>query len=119
MDTLYDILMTEEVDAYIASLDKQAMTNKEAKQQLGRVYYQLTLLEKLGTRAPKRICRHLQDALWELRLGGDRIIFFIWQGGKIVLLHTFTKKTQKTPVKEIRAALRKKRQWEKENAAST
>lgn len=110
--------MTDEVDDYIASLDRQAMTNKEAGQQLKRVYYQLELLERLGTRTKKEICRHLQDDLWELRPGNDRIIFFVWQDGKIVLLHIFTKKTQKTPVKEIRAALRKKQQWKKEYANS-
>ena len=31
MNPLYEILMTEEVDDYIASLDERAMTNKEAK----------------------------------------------------------------------------------------
>jgi|GEM_PF-1335081 len=118
MNNIYQILMTDEVDDYIAFLDEQAMTNKEAKQQLKRVYYQLELLERLGTRIKKEICRHLRDDLWELRPGDDRIIFFVWQDGKIVLLHTFTKKTQKTPEKEIRAALRKKRRWEKGNAHS-
>lgn len=67
--------MTDEVDDYIASLDRQAMTNKEAGQQLKRVYYQLELLERLGTRTKKEICRHLQDDLWELRPGNDRIFF--------------------------------------------
>ena len=76
MNPLYEILMTEEVDDYIASLDEHAMTNKEVKQQLKRLYYQLELLEQLGTRAPKKICRYLRDDLWELRPGDDRIIFF-------------------------------------------
>lgn len=114
MNPLYEILMTEEVDDYIASLDERAMTNKEAKQQLKRLYYQLELLEQLGTRAPKKICRYLRDDLWELRPGDDRIIFFVWQNGTIILLHTFSKKSQKTPVQEIRTALRKKQQWEKD-----
>ena len=87
MNPLYEILMTEEVDDYIASLDEHAMTNKEAKKQLKRLYYQLELLEQLGTRAPKKICRYLRDDLWELRPGDDRIIFFVWQNGTIVLLH--------------------------------
>ena len=103
MISLYEILMTDEVDAYIASLDVQAMTSKEANQQLKRVYYQLELLERLGTRT-------------KLRPGDDRIIFFVWQNGKIVLLHIFTKKTQKTPVREIHAALRKKKRWEKDHS---
>ncbi|WP_411430975.1 type II toxin-antitoxin system RelE/ParE family toxin [Selenomonas sputigena] len=41
-------------------------------------------------------------------------MFFVWQNGTIVLLHTFSKKSQKTPVQEIRTALRKKQQWEKD-----
>ena len=116
MISLYEILMTDDVDAYIASLDVQAMTSKEANQQLKRVYYQLELLERLGTRTKKEICRYLQDDLWELRPGDDRIIFFVWQNGKIVLLHIFTKKTQKMPVREIHAALRKKKRWEKDHS---
>ena len=33
-----------------------------------------------------------------------RIFYFIWRDNKLVLLHGFTKKTQKTPPREIQTA---------------
>lgn len=46
--------------------------------------------------------------LWEIRiLGGDsvRILYVTWRDRKILLLHAFAKKTNKTPPKEIAIAL--------------
>lgn len=51
--------------------------------------------------------------LWEIRiLGGDSArIFFVTQVGKrIILLHAFYKKTQKTPPKELAIALKRLRE---------
>ena len=48
--------------------------------------------------------------LWEIRiLGGDsvRILFVTQLGKRILLLHAFTKKTNKTPAKEIAIALKR------------
>lgn len=54
-------------------------------------------------------CRSLGNGLWEVR--GDltdnkiaRVIFSI-VGGRMVLLHAFIKKTQKTPTRDIQLAL--------------
>lgn len=45
--------------------------------------------------------KHLQDELWEIRLkdkdGIARVIYVLAHGKKIILLHAFVKKTQKTP----------------------
>src|SRR3990170_1565090 len=46
--------------------------------------------------------------LWELRVLGEKSLrfFYVAQKGKeFLLLHGFVKKTQKTPVKEIKIAL--------------
>ncbi len=53
--------------------------------------------------------------LWELRImGGEsvRILFVTQVGKKIILLHGFYKKTQKTPTKEIATALARLRDYE-------
>ena len=42
--------------------------------------------------------------LYELKIDSSRIIYFLSTGRKFVLLHGFTKKTQKTPIKEFRIA---------------
>jgi phage-related protein len=49
------------------------------------------------------------DGLFELRLKGaegiGRVFYCTMAGQRIVILHSFLKKTQKTPVKERRVAL--------------
>jgi phage-related protein len=61
-------------------------------------------------------CRPLGHGLWEVRsslTGGRiaRIIFCIVQGD-MVLLHSFEKKSQKTPQRDIELALDRKREIE-------
>lgn len=51
--------------------------------------------------------------LWEIRiLGGDsaRILYVTQVGKRILLLHAFYKKTQKTPSKELAIALKRLRE---------
>ncbi len=53
-------------------------------------------------------------SLWELRiLGKDkvRIIYFTPDKDNLVVLHCFTKKTQKTPQKELNIALRRYQEY--------
>lgn len=57
------------------------------------------------------VCRSLGNGLWEVRsnlTSGKigRVIFCITEG-KMVLLHGFIKKTQKTPQKDITIALKR------------
>jgi len=53
--------------------------------------------------------RPLEKKLWELRLKGKdniaRSIYVLASKRRIVILHTFIKKTQKTPSKAIKIAL--------------
>ena len=68
------------------------------------------LIEELGLH---RVCepyvRHLQDKLWEMRVKGRdgiaRAIYVTVKDRRIVILHAFRKKTQKTPKAAIRMAL--------------
>jgi phage-related protein len=52
--------------------------------------------------------RPLENKLWELRLKGKdniaRSIYILASGRRIVILHTFIKKTQKTPTKNLKIA---------------
>ena len=51
--------------------------------------------------------KHLDGDIWELRPLRDRIFFVGWVRGSFLLLHYFTKKTQKTPIRELEKAKRK------------
>ncbi|MGB7189159.1 MAG: type II toxin-antitoxin system RelE/ParE family toxin [Acidobacteriaceae bacterium] len=65
------------------------------------------------------VCRPLGDGLYEVRssLSGNRIarvLFFIDSAERMVLLHGFVKKTQKTPTGDMELARRNKRMYEAE-----
>lgn len=59
------------------------------------------------------LCRALSEGLWEVRsdlLQGRiaRVIFCV-HGGRMVLLHGFVKKTQKTPAAALELALKRRK----------
>jgi phage-related protein len=55
--------------------------------------------------------KHLEGSLWEMRLKGKsgiaRAVYVTATGMRIVVVHVFAKKTQKTPRREIIQALKK------------
>ena len=55
--------------------------------------------------------KHLEGRLWEMRIKGRdgiaRAIYVTAIGRRLVIVHVFVKKTQKTPRREIETALRK------------
>lgn len=63
------------------------------------------------------LCRPLGDGLWEVRsdLPSNRIarLLFCVAEGKILVLHGFIKKTQKTPDDELKLARRRKREFDR------
>lgn len=63
------------------------------------------------------LCRALGDGLWEVRtsLPSNRIarVLFSVQQGRILVLHGFIKKTQKTPPDDLALARRRNREFEK------
>ena len=63
-------------------------------------------LSENGTYLPEKYAKHLDGEIWELRPIDDRILFAGWVDGAFVLLHSFVKKSQKTPKREIEQAKR-------------
>jgi phage-related protein len=55
--------------------------------------------------------KHLEGPLWEMRMKGKdgiaRAAYVTATGHRIVVVHVFVKKTQKTPRREIETALRR------------
>ena len=62
------------------------------------------------------LCRPLRDGLWEVRtsLPSSRIarVLFALSGDRIIVLHGFIKKTQKTPDLDMALARRRRREFE-------
>ena len=55
--------------------------------------------------------KHLEGAVWEMRIKGRdgiaRAAYVTASGQRVVVVHVFTKKTQKTPRREIETALKR------------
>lgn len=98
----------EVVDAEIAALpkDMQAAFLRLAER------IEAVGLERIGQPHVK----HLQDKLWEMRLSGRdgiaRVLYVTAVGRRVIVVHAFVKKTQKTPPAAITLALRRAKEIE-------
>ena len=89
---------------FLEELRKRAKTNKDARIQYKQLSLYIQLLQDHGTLLPNDITKHLDEDIWELRPGNNRVFYFCYRDGIFVLLHHFRKKTQKTPRREIEKA---------------
>ncbi|MBM3557222.1 MAG: type II toxin-antitoxin system RelE/ParE family toxin [Alphaproteobacteria bacterium] len=70
------------------------------------------LIEDMGlTRLREPYVKHVEDKLWEMRLSGAdgiaRALYLTASGRRVVVLHVFVKKTQKTPREALAMARRR------------
>ena len=86
---------------FLEELRIKAETNKDARIQYKQISLYIQLLQDNGTRLPDNITKHIDDGIWELRPGSNRVLYFFFKNNTFVLLHHFRKKTQKTPRPEI------------------
>jgi phage-related protein len=78
------------------------------------------IMEMMVALGPERMrapyVKPLHDKLWEMRMSGQdgiaRAIYITARGRRIVILHAFVKKTQKTPPQAIRLALKRAKELE-------
>ena len=93
-----------EIWNFLETLRKKSFTNKDARIQYKQVLLHIELLQLNGTQLPSNITKHIDENIWELRPGTNRIFYFYCDNDGFVLLHSFRKKTQKTPIREIEKA---------------
>ena len=93
---------------FLEELRIKAATSKDARIQHKQASLYIELLQQNGTRLNENITQHLEDGIWELRPGNNRVFYFFFQDNTFVLLHQFRKKTQKTPKREIEKAKRER-----------
>lgn len=93
---------TSPVEEFLAALDDKTQR---------RFRWSMLQLRIRNVTARQPLARHLEGRLWELREESStniyRIIYFFFTGRRIVLLHGFQKKTQKTPRQEIDLAAKR------------
>jgi len=80
--------------------------DKDSRIKANKINDYIEYLAKEGKRAGEPYIKHLDGEIWELRPLRDRILFAAWDGQRFILLHHFTKKTQKAPPGEIKQAKR-------------
>ena len=93
---------------FLEELRIKAATSKDARIQHKQASLYIELLQQNGTRLNENITKHLEDGIWELRPGNNRVFYFFFQDNTFVLLRQFRKKTQKTPKREIEKAKRER-----------
>lgn len=106
---------TEWSIVYYANVDGSSpvlefLQGLDAKTQV-RFGWAIEQLRIRNVRAGEPLVRHIEGKIWELRRnsGTDtfRVFYFFFTGRKIVLLHGFQKKTQRTPRHEMETAMRR------------
>ena len=105
--TYKDRAGNDEIAEYIQGLNNKIDSNKDARIRYKKIMEYIGQLQTYGIAAGKPAVERITNTdLWELRPSRDRIFFAYWKDNIFVLLHHFFKKTQKTPLQEIRQAER-------------
>lgn len=94
----------EPVRKLIEDLSKKK--DKNSRINFAKITDYIQALMEHGTQLGEPYIKHLKGRIWELRPLRNRILFFGYDGNRIVLLSHFIKKTQKTPQREIEKAER-------------
>lgn len=94
------------VEEFISSLNEKTQE---------KFIFKKELLEQLGPQLRQPHTDKIGGGIFELRFKGEegqvRILFFFFYEKKIILLHGFVKKTQKTPRNEIKIAKQRKKEF--------
>ncbi len=87
------------VDDFLRSLDMEAQAS---------IGWAIEQLRVRNVQAREPLVRHMEGKLWELRRESKtniyRFLYFFFTGRRIVFVHGFQKKTEKTPRREIETA---------------
>jgi len=95
-----EIKIKSSVEKFITKLEEKT---------IAKVLRTVDLLEQFGNKLGLPHSKKVRTSLFELRIRGQQEvrIFYIFKKGEIILLHGFIKKSQKTPSKELKQALKK------------
>lgn len=78
------------------------------------------MMIEFGPNLPMPYVRPMKTGLFEIRAGGKegigRVFYCTIKSKKIIILHSFIKKTQKAPTKELNIARKRQKEVKDENA---
>jgi phage-related protein len=94
------------------------LLDEETKREIGTLLMLLQLGKKLGEPQSKSM-KSIHANAYELRIkdrkGAYRVIYVLNIGNRILIPHAFTKKTQKTPQREIELSIKRLKELIDEN----
>jgi len=109
---MYDVIFyidargNEPIAEYIKNLREKSHTDKNARINFNKTVAYIDLLCEKGTRMGEPVTKHLDGDIWELRPIDNRILYAYYKDNIFILLHHFTKKTNKLPPRELEQAKR-------------
>ena len=107
---MHDIIFYEDRSGHSPVLERiaelESRNDKDSRIRLTKIRDYVKLLSIQGTYLPNNIAKFIEDGIWELRPIDDRIFFAAVVNDAYVLLHSYIKKSQKTPRREIEQAKR-------------
>ena len=106
-----------EIWDFLEKLRLKSKSNKDARIQYKQILLYIQLLQDNGTILSENITKHIEENIWELRPGNNRIFYFLHDKDKFILLHSFRKKTQKKPISRNCKGKRRKRRLSKKKGA--
>jgi phage-related protein len=80
---------------FLEDLQERAVSNKDARIQHKQIAQYIQLLADHGTRLGEKITKHLEEDIWELRPGNNRVLFFITKTIPMFFSTSSAKKTRK------------------------
>jgi phage-related protein len=118
---MYDIIFYEDRNGYsdiktwLRTLEKDSEKNKSSRMNRNKIYAYMDMLMEKGTRISENVTKHIEGDIWELRPLKNRIMYAYYKDNTFILLSHFEKKTQKTPVREIKKAQRYLKDYKERN----
>ncbi len=94
------VLRKDEFEKFVAKLDNESKA---------RLVRDIDFLKQNGLSLRMPLAKKIHNKLWELRISGKqrvRIIYSIKES-QIYILNWFIKKTQKTPIKELKKSIKR------------
>ena len=61
---------------FLEELRIKSQTNKDARIQHKQIALYIQLLQDNGTQLPESITKHIEEGIWELRPGNNRVLYF-------------------------------------------
>ena len=74
---------------FLEELRLKSPSSKDTRVQYNQLLFYIDLLSKNGTFLPNNITKHIDEDIWELRPGNNRVLYFYSDNDAFVLLHHF------------------------------